>query len=342
MFFREKKMNDVSTEIMRYLFAGYNNDKIFLLIGWDDPQVIKEDKLREEISGEKIAHNKDASNKLRNLIRVNRSKFNELQLREERFKMIESGLMTPFDEIEASNTHRINTGIKEINEVFGSSLISDEDGNVISEEHGIPRGKIILVGGEQGVGKTRFYTALSHKLVSDYGFKVGVAQAEMSLSEYKSLAIQVMGTSQSHLRNQHNFFIGGDKMRNIKDQIKAIKEYHPDLWIIDSYQMIREGNTKSGIEDMIFYLKKAIGDHTAVLLITHLNAKGVIKGDNTLQYLSDVCVIMKKENPDNGLFSLSIPGKNRAGKTGGKAYLQHKGGQVHVVPHSLAEELVEV
>lgn len=255
--------------------------------------------------------------------------------------MSTGNLLTSLDAIESSYTKRINTGITEINEIFGESCQSNSFGQIIYRECGIPRGKIILIGGEQGVGKTRFYTALSHKLVADFGLRVGVAQAEMSAGEYKELSTQVLGGHGVPLRNQHNFFVGSSQMRNIDDQIRAISSYRPDLWIVDSYQMIHGCNTKAGIEDVVFRLKEVISDHTAVFLISQLNAKGEIKGNNALQYLVDVCAVMKKENPEIGLFSLGIPGKNRSGKSGGKVYLQHRDGLVNIIPHNVVSHYLK-
>lgn len=347
----EQPESPESVEITRLLMRGYDNERIFDSVAPSD--AFPEALVRQRRSGSKkhIKFNKKERERLLLLIKVLRSQYNKKQERNNMYdEALRMDAIVTMDQVKEVPTKRFSTGFVETDQVFGYSTTYDEQYNPISKEEGVPRGKISLIAGAKGVGKTMWYTANALNLIEAYDRKVLVFQKEQSLGEYKETVMNMYRSQGRYPTKLQNLIVRQD--RNNSDQCRLIEQIRPDLVIFDSYNMTHNSETKAGIEDIVFFTKKAIGDHTACWMIAHLNERGTIKGNNHIQYLVDSTLIMRwseKMEPEETGTTSSLKGrfclysdKNRQGPKGIKAFYRHVGHHITVIPQPApVEEAVE-
>lgn len=234
--------------------------------------------------------------------------------------------MPLIDEIQETQGTLISTGFPWIDAIFSTSYQYDNNGDVVATNVGLPTGKLLLLGGEEGVGKTKFYSTLAVYMLR-LNRKILIFQMEMSVSEYKSFFKQI-----------HRSLGYGDIIRNscnlrIEDSIQPerqaqiIDEFKPDIVIFDSFPQIYGNNSKRGIDDIVLNkLKPALlRNNTCGIIVSHLNQQGKIKGNNHISYMVDGVFFIEwdRSSPDNKAFCLLKSGKNRGGISGQQVKLKH-------------------
>lgn len=245
--------------------------------------------------------------------------------------------MMTFDRIVEAPTERFSSGNEKLDRLFGSTRTYDGHGQVLDEVHGIPRRKIIVLGGEEGVGKTKWYTDLIIDLIDKQNLRAVIGQMEMDGGEYKAMFLQMCRSkglgSPSWLDR-----LAFEKSRDIKDHIQVINDFHPDIYVADSFNMIEGHNTRGGIDAIVFGLKEVIiRKGTCAMIVAHLDKKkGTVKGNNRLPYMVDGVSFLKRANvpivmseADNLLRIKNrirlLNGKNRGGEGGMEVFYEHRG-----------------
>lgn len=215
---------------------------------------------------------------------------------------------------------------EQINHLYG------EDANGI----GIPLGIVSVKAGDAGVGKTRFEAALAGHLSrrkENGGLGVGVLYVggEMEPEQFKAMT--------SRRIDNNAFFVTSrartmTKIENhIRQAAMSFKDHKTVLRyvIIDSKDMVFEARTASGLQLVIEKFKTIAKDMDIhITMIGHLNKQGTIKGSNIFNYMVDQVFYLRNQLGD-GAFSISIPDKNRCGRTGVSVEMQHHTDGVSVV-----------
>ncbi len=208
---------------------------------------------------------------------------------------------------------------------------AEVSGRVISETFGLPLGQVALMGGEEGAGKTRWYTSLILHLAEDLDMKCGVFQGEMDKGEYKTLLMSLcrsLGVKPKRLMK--NVFVF--KREHHEGHCQKIKELGLSFFVWDSFPQLAGSNTKAGIDDIVLDVKSAMRGCCAGLMICHLNEKGQIKGNNHIRYMSDDVLVLKREEGfGENVFSVEKE-KARSGGRGEKCWYRHLDGCVMRLP----------
>lgn len=183
---------------------------------------------------------------------------------------------------------------------------------------GLPNGKLILLAGGPGVGKTRICISVSSD-VTRQGGRVHYFQGE--IADPAEFASMVRPTEPI----ESLFVIDGCTEL---DQIAArIKKSKPSLVVLDSIDMLKR--SFSSVEcrrTMVTLASVAKEANCPFLLIAHQNKQGDVKGSNDIEYLVDVVCYA---NPSDELrlvskeFDLTIRSKNRCGPVGRTVMFQH-------------------
>ncbi len=230
-----------------------------------------------------------------------------------------------FDQIQEVPVTRISTGFRELDLVFGENPLYDATGRVIGASAGPARGKIGLLCGEPGVGKTKYYTAQAIVWTEQMGLKVGIFQGEMTAGEYKELYMSINRANGFVPKNLANFHVF--KSRKHEDHCTAISDLGLDVFIWDSFPYLYKTKTEVDIDNLVENVKNACVGKCVAWMVAHLNEKGKIKGNNRMQYAVDATYLMKKETIlGDGVFSIESE-KQRQGKPN-KAYCRHEGPRI--------------
>ncbi len=334
----------LESDIHRLLVRGYCDERVFVSIGWSTPEVFEVDELREMAAASEVVpdFNKSKRDFLFKKIKALRKK----HVREiERQRKIEEALASDGPEVlsiadvEEAYTARISTDNPVVDNVFGRSTRYNSNSEIVGYESGIPRGKLALLGGEEGVGKTRWYVSQALHFCLNKGLKVLVFQFEMSLAEFAELVFNICRASgmivdhELKARLRDNFLVSN--RRGTEAQCRLITETRADWVIWDSYKLIPGLSTQDAVEDFVFYVKRALGQHAAGTMVTHLNEKGKITGNGFIRYITDAWFVMKLWPTEegevvgagDGRFVLES-GKNRAGARNQKAVFFHSAGVI--------------
>jgi DNA repair protein RadA/Sms len=204
------------------------------------------------------------------------------------------------NDIKASNSDRIVTGINEFNRVMGGGIVRDS---------------ITIITAKPGAGKSTLLLQVADD-ISSKGFKVLYASGEESESQIKSRADRLF----EHIDN--NVWVYSDvSMNNV---IASIDEVDPDLIIIDSIQTFtldenlpsRAGSPTQTMEcaNQLLRIAKNSNRPRAVIMVGQMNKSEEIAGLRALEHLVDAVLIIEGENEEElrGL----LASKNRFGGTG--------------------------
>lgn len=199
---------------------------------------------------------------------------------------------------------RIPSGIEEFDWLYGG-----ENGN-----WGIPEGKISLIAGEKGCGKSKAVSTIVKKMTR-FGYVVLYIQNEIDLNSFRGW---VSNKENSGL----SFNFKASESNNLEAQISDIISCSPHLVIIDSINETEEfGNgCQSYVKEIVNRLRivcRNIGCH--IILISQVNNDGEIKASSALPHLVDIVLYAKniyhnKVKIDNH-FIIRIGEKNRYGRT---------------------------
>ncbi|MFW6121961.1 MAG: AAA family ATPase [Petrotogales bacterium] len=221
---------------------------------------------------------------------------------------------------------RIGSGFERFDQMLGKTTRSD--GTV---EWGMPRGSMIYFFGEPGVGKSRLMIQIMENLARQ-GLRSIVCQGEADLNAFaywvsdKSKEV----TSKITLTDDMDF---ADLMQNIREQ-------KPDLVVVDSANMVNGISGAKDLKEKYRIWKQTVVEADCVcVLLGQLNQDGTLKGRTEVPHLVDVVGRLERVNVSDktfevrykgqiltlqyvnaemsrGLFRVSVPTKNRYGKSG--------------------------
>jgi DNA repair protein RadA/Sms len=201
--------------------------------------------------------------------------------------------------LKAQDVRRADSGFPEMDWLWGSSIIG---GKTV---WGLPEGGITLLGGEEGVGKSRLAIEIAKKQIAG-GLKVLYMQTEIDLRSFRRW---VKGATNLHL-------LYCSDAKTLQDQIDTIKAIKPHLVLIDSVNEIEEYNSGAtrDIRTVVSSFREITNSMSLhIMFIVQLNKNGTIKGSSTLPHLIDTVMKAKKLGGDEFVVEL---GKHRFGRTG--------------------------
>ncbi len=197
------------------------------------------------------------------------------------------------EDISAANFVRINTGIAEFNRVLGGGLVP---------------GSLVLIGGEPGIGKSTLVLQLALTLK---GQKIIYSSGEESLQQIKLRANRLK------LANRETLFLCETSLEAI---LSVVEQEKPAILIVDSIQTVSTASVESSPgsvtqvrECTSAILKYAKKNHTAVILIGHINKEGNLAGPKVLEHIVDT--VIQFEGDTHHLFRILRSTKNRFGST---------------------------
>lgn len=229
------------------------------------------------------------------------------------------GSAVALDDIQDEHIARIQIDNSAVDNIFGDGLSAGTFGPVL--------GKTYLLGGDEGVGKTRlcisWLGSLSdpdrsdvEKLMEERDSKSAVIyfQNEVPPATFKQWA-------QGKVKPGSRVMVS-DKFR-VQEHLALIESKRPLVVFVDSLHMIAECDNLSGvIRTLNTYRYHALQHNYALFLICHLNKAGDIAGSKKVPYLVD-CVLKAQGGLVPGQFTLGCPKKNRYGRTGVSILCQH-------------------
>ncbi|MBR5433529.1 MAG: DNA repair protein RadA [Bacteroidales bacterium] len=195
-------------------------------------------------------------------------------------------------DIKAEKLDRIKTGIHELDQVVGGGIVP---------------GSVILLGGEPGIGKSTL-----------------LLQVAVSLNKKVLYVSGEESPQQIYLRAQrlnvpsNTCYIYSET--NIAAIIQEIKNFAPELVIIDSVQTLKHpdidaspGSVSQIRETSNLLIELAKQTHTPMILIGHINKEGSIAGPKILEHMVDV--VLQFEGDMQNVYRILRSNKNRFGST---------------------------
>ena len=206
-------------------------------------------------------------------------------------------------ELEDSPTRRVSTGIYDLDYLFGES----------EGVWGLPKGKITLLIGQSGVGKTRLLVEIL-KNMAPLGPNIIFMQGELGLA---SFATEKMGGWSAD-----NVLLTDDV--DIETQVKYIEKYKPSLMIVDSAQQMDTWAGGRGSKAIVRAYRDVIektGTH--IILVSQMNRDGSTKGGTEIGHEVDLELFaVRRDEPYENQFKMWSE-KNRYGKTGRWTIWEH-------------------
>lgn len=197
-------------------------------------------------------------------------------------------------EISATDEHRFNTGLKELNRVLGG---------------GVVKGSLILLSGDPGIGKSTLLLQICEHLGKN--MKILYVSGEESAHQLKLRAAR-LGVSTENL-----FLLCETDAQYICEVIAAEK---PDLVMIDSIQTmnIQELSSSSGSitqvrETTNLFMRTAKSLNIPTIIVGHVNKDGNIAGPKVLEHIVDA--VLYFEGDRNLSYRILRAVKNRYGST---------------------------
>lgn len=197
------------------------------------------------------------------------------------------------EEITTEKMDRIGVGIAEFDRVLGGGIVP---------------GSIVLLGGEPGIGKSTLVLQMALGLKDR---KILYVSGEESLQQIKLRAGR-LGIDGSNC-----LFLSETSLESILAQTGQV---NPDLLIIDSIQTLAiegiessPGSVTQVRECTAAILKHAKKNHTAVILIGHINKEGSLAGPKVLEHIVDS--VLQFEGDTNYMYRILRASKNRFGST---------------------------
>src|SRR5690554_2112287 len=186
------------------------------------------------------------------------------------------------EDISAEQMKRITVGITEFDRVLGGGIVP---------------GSIVLLGGEPGIGKSTLVLQMALGMKSR---KVLYVSGEESLQQIKLRAGRL------GLESDTCLFLSETSLENVLAHTAQIM---PHLLIIDSIQTLATETVESSPgsvtqvrECTSAILKFAKQNHTAAILIGHINKEGNLAGPKVLEHIVDS--VLQFEGDTNYLYRI--------------------------------------
>ncbi len=197
------------------------------------------------------------------------------------------------NEIEWTDTIRINTNDDELNRVLGGGLVP---------------GSLVLIGGEPGIGKSTLMLQLALNIKNIRVFYVTGEESSQQIS---------LRANRIGKKNPDCYILNETSTQHI---FKHIERLRPKLVIIDSIQALHTDSIDSSAGS-ISQVKECAGEFhryakmsgTPVLLIGHITKEGGLAGPKILEHMVDT--VLQFEGDRNYVFRILRATKNRFGST---------------------------
>lgn len=195
-------------------------------------------------------------------------------------------------EIKSEHIERIPTGIQELDQVVGGGIVP---------------GAVILLGGEPGIGKSTLLLQVAVKLQKKVLYVSGEESPQQIFLRAKRLNVSA-----------NSCFIYSET--NVAAIIQEIKEFKPELVIVDSVQTLKHpdidaspGSVSQIRETSNLLIELAKQTHIPMILIGHINKEGSIAGPKILEHMVDV--VLQFEGDMQNVYRILRSNKNRFGST---------------------------
>ena len=195
-------------------------------------------------------------------------------------------------EIKTDNVTRIKTGIQELDQVVGGGIVP---------------GSVILLGGEPGIGKSTLLLQVAVRLQKKVLYVSGEESPQQIYLRAQRLQ---MPTNTCYIYSE----------TNVAAIIQEIKNFQPELVIIDSVQTLKHpdidaspGSVSQIRETSNLLIELAKQSHIPMILIGHINKEGSIAGPKILEHMVDV--VLQFEGDMQNVYRILRSNKNRFGST---------------------------
>lgn len=195
-------------------------------------------------------------------------------------------------DIRTEKLERIQTGIQELDQVVGGGIVP---------------GSVILLGGEPGIGKSTLLLQVAVKLQKKVLYISGEESPQQIFLRAQRLNVP-----------SNSCYIYSET--NVAVIIQEIKEFKPELVIVDSVQTIKHpdidaspGSVSQIRETSNLLIELAKQTHIPMILIGHINKEGSIAGPKILEHMVDV--VLQFEGDMQNVYRILRSNKNRFGST---------------------------
>jgi predicted ATP-dependent serine protease len=228
-------------------------------------------------------------------------------------------------ELSGNDPKRMPTGFKDLDIAYGINRVCDEQGNEILWEVGMPRGRVTILAGAGGVGKSRLCMQIGMQMAKGDQYRSPLTVLYiLNEDDPNSLATWV-----KRAEGDYDFFVVGSDNR--ESHKEALIKTHADVVFIDSLTGLEGVNSPNVIREIMKdYKDLAIKHDCHIVLISHLNKAGAVKGNSDITYYPDhTCELRhleaQKEAPDfstRGMFYWKFT-KNRGSADGSTICFKH-------------------
>lgn len=203
-----------------------------------------------------------------------------------------TGVVSLNQHVELKETHRLDTGLVELNRVLGGGLV---------------KGSYILLGGDPGIGKSTLLMQMAGRLSTRVLYVSGEESVEQTALRAQRLGIK---SSLVHVASESR----------LPQIIQLVQNQKPEVMIVDSIQTIYQPEitsapgTVSQVREcaaQLMAIAKSSG--VAIFLVGHITKDGNIAGPKTLEHMVDT--VLSFEGDANYQFRLLRAQKNRFGPT---------------------------
>jgi len=225
---------------------------------------------------------------------------------------------------------RVPTGDPLLDEWFGFEL--GENGEKIG---GMTQGHTYLVGAERGMGKTRWLVEMCGRLCGpcqiDYmGREFGGLRGLYIQGEETPQRFAKMFASKVWRPDVHDVHLS-DTAVFMAQHESLIRQLRPQLVIIDSKDMMKDWRHPRDAENAVKLYNHWAEKYGFILfVISHVNAKGEIKGGTNLPHMVRAVIKGYKDQHDPHSFHLLMD-KNRGSQANGTIRWRHEEDTVHLV-----------
>ena len=211
----------------------------------------------------------------------------------------------PIKEVSLNEGERFSLCDSELDLLFGGGIVT---------------GSVILIRGEQGIGKSTLLTQIARTYGEHYG-TVLYATGEESLKQVKLRAERL------NAENDNFLLLSENNLNRVLDNVEAHK---PGLLIIDSIQTLFDETVDSASgsvgqirECTSVLLQLAKRNRITVMIAGHVTKEGVIAGPRLLEHMVDVVMYFEGQRFQDYRLLRSV--KNRFGSTNEVVLLEMTG-----------------
>ena len=198
------------------------------------------------------------------------------------------------EEIDLDDSHRIDTGLTELNRVLGGGLVA---------------GSIVLLGGDPGIGKSTLLLQICDSLSREGS--ILYVSGEESESQIKMRAERI------GIKSKELSILAENDLETIEDEISRVK---PKIVIVDSVQTISRCDMSSAagsvsqvreVAATFTYIAKTTG--AAIFLVGHVTKDGSLAGPRVLEHIVDTVLYFERDRYESYRVLRAV--KNRFGST---------------------------